>query len=92
VGDPSRDDVLVGPVATKKQQTDVLAGIERFVAAGAKVVVGGGLPSDPLGVEKGRGFFVAPTLLECASLSAVPLVHQHEVFGPCTTLLPYDGT
>lgn len=92
VGDPSRDDVLVGPVATKKQQTDVLAGIQRFVTAGAKVVVGGGLPSDPLGVEKGRGFFVAPTLLECASLSAVPLVHEHEVFGPCTTLLPYDDT
>ena len=39
VGDPSRDDVQVGPVATKKQQEDVLAGIQRFAAAGAKIWV-----------------------------------------------------
>ncbi len=92
VGDPAREEVLVGPVATKKQQQDVLAMIDRFVKAGCKAVLGGGLPKDPIGVEPGKGFFVAPTLLETAGLDAVAEVHEHEIFGPCTTLIPYEAT
>jgi 3,4-dehydroadipyl-CoA semialdehyde dehydrogenase len=91
VGDPSRDDVLVGPLATKKQQTDVLAMLERFVRAGCRAVVGGGLPKETLGVS-GKGFFVAPTLLEVDGVDAVADVHEHEIFGPSTTLIPYDST
>lgn len=87
VGDPTREDVLVGPVATRKQMEDVLAGIERFVRAGCKAVVGGGKPKAPLGVD-GKGFFVAPTLLEATA--EIDDVHEHEIFGPCTTLIPYD--
>ncbi|MBI2394091.1 MAG: 3,4-dehydroadipyl-CoA semialdehyde dehydrogenase [Deltaproteobacteria bacterium] len=92
VGDPSREDVLVGPLATKKQQEDVLAMIDRFAKAGCKVVVGGGKPKEALGVEAGKGFFVAPTLLEVAAIDAVADVHEHEIFGPCTTLIPYEST
>jgi len=91
VGDPSREDVVVGPVATKKQQQDVLAMIDRFVKAGCKAVVGGGKPKDPLGAGD-KGFFVAPTLLEVPAVDAVADVHEHEIFGPCTTLIPYDST
>ena len=90
VGDPSREDVNLGPVATKKQRDDVLAGLDRLVRAGAKAVVGGKAPASLLGVEAGKGFFVAATLLECASADAVSDVHAHEVFGPSTTLLPYE--
>lgn len=89
VGDPSREDVVVGPVATKKQQQDVIAMIDRFVAGGCRAVVGGGKPKHALGVDGDRGFFVAPTLLEAQSDSSV--VHEHEIFGPCTTLIPYGS-
>jgi oxepin-CoA hydrolase/3-oxo-5,6-dehydrosuberyl-CoA semialdehyde dehydrogenase len=92
VGDPSREKVTMGPVATKRQQRDVLDGIAKLVAAGAKVVVGGNAPEAPLGVEPGRGFFVAPTLLEVTSAADAGPVHEHEVFGPVTTLIPYDST
>jgi 3,4-dehydroadipyl-CoA semialdehyde dehydrogenase len=88
VGDPSREDVVVGPVATKKQQQDVLAMIERFVAGGCRAVVGGGKPKNALGVDGDKGFFVAPTLLESNDAS---IVHEHEIFGPCTTLIPYES-
>ncbi len=90
VGDPSRDEVEVGPLATKKQQRDVLAGIERLRAAGARVVCGGGEPKAPIGVEPGRGYFVAPTLLEATDLATPAEVHAFEVFGPVATLIPYD--
>jgi oxepin-CoA hydrolase/3-oxo-5,6-dehydrosuberyl-CoA semialdehyde dehydrogenase len=91
VGDPSRDDVTMGPLATKRQQRDVLEGIAKLVAGGAKVLVGGKAPDAPLGVEPGRGYFVAPTLLEVAAAADAGPVHEHEVFGPVTTLIPYDS-
>jgi len=90
VGDPFREDVVVGPVATKKQQTDVLAMIEQFVKSGCRAIVGGGKPKNALGVDGDKGFFVAPTLLEATADTSV--VHEHEIFGPCTTLIPYDST
>ena len=92
VGNPAHEEVMVGPVATRKQRDDVLAGIERLVKGGARVATGGKRPEALVGVEGAKGFFVAPTLLETAGVDAVADVHQHEVFGPCTTLLPYDDT
>ncbi len=61
VGDPSREDVGMGPVATAQQLDDVRAGIARL-QDGAKTVCGGPDPVEALGVGK-KGFFVAPTLL-----------------------------
>jgi oxepin-CoA hydrolase/3-oxo-5,6-dehydrosuberyl-CoA semialdehyde dehydrogenase len=55
--------------------------------AGATRVLGDACA--PIGVPTGKGFFVPPTVLECASVDAAADVHAHEVFGPSTTLLPY---
>ena len=93
VGDPSRDDVGMGPLATKKQWLDVKKALDAFVQQGAKMVFGGpeGRCAAPIGAPPGKGFFLSPILLECASLDAVPAIHAHEVFGPSTTLLPYEA-
>jgi oxepin-CoA hydrolase/3-oxo-5,6-dehydrosuberyl-CoA semialdehyde dehydrogenase len=90
VGDPSRDDVGMGPVATRQQLDDVRAGIARLQAS-AKTLCGGPEPVDALGVGK-KGFFVAPTLLHSAEPREGDAVHSHEVFGPVATVMPYDGT
>jgi oxepin-CoA hydrolase/3-oxo-5,6-dehydrosuberyl-CoA semialdehyde dehydrogenase len=90
VGDPSREDVGMGPVATKQQLDDVRAGIARLQGM-AKTVCGGPAPVDALGVGT-KGFFVAPTLLHAGTPSEGDAVHQHEVFGPVVTVMPYDGT
>jgi 3,4-dehydroadipyl-CoA semialdehyde dehydrogenase len=90
VGDPSREEVGMGPVATKQQLDDVRAGIARL-QGGARSVCGGPEPVDAIGVGK-KGFFVAPTLLHAAEPRADDAVHQHEVFGPVATVMPYDGT
>jgi aldehyde dehydrogenase (NAD+) len=56
-GDPQRPDVLQGPQISEKQRQRVLGLIEKGVEEGAKLVVGGGIPS-----HLDKGYFVEPTL------------------------------
>ncbi|MCA1665152.1 MAG: 3,4-dehydroadipyl-CoA semialdehyde dehydrogenase, partial [Myxococcales bacterium] len=64
IGDPSREDVGMGPVATKKQLDDVRAGIARLREEADSLVGGDGSVGEALGVPTGKGFFVAPVLLQ----------------------------
>jgi 3,4-dehydroadipyl-CoA semialdehyde dehydrogenase len=89
VGDPARDDVRMGPLATKQQLDDYRAGIAKLVAAGAREVVGSATDVDALGAPAGKGFFVAPVLLRADAPAEARAVHAHEVFGPSATLMPY---
>ena len=89
VGDPALDGVVVGPLATAAQLRDVRAGIERL-AAESKVAFGAG-PFERLGTSGEKGYFVPPTLLVSESPDKARAVHEHEVFGPVATLLPYPG-
>jgi oxepin-CoA hydrolase/3-oxo-5,6-dehydrosuberyl-CoA semialdehyde dehydrogenase len=91
VGDPSREDVGMGPVATAQQLHDVREGIGRL-AAGARTVCGGAQPVEALGVPAGKGYFVSPTLLVATETRRDDAAHQHEVFGPVATVMPYAGT
>ncbi len=89
VGDPSLKEVRMGPLATQAQREDVQEGIAALQAAGAGFVYGDGGRGEPVGVEEGKGAFVAPTLLQADA--GLHLVHDREVFGPVATILPYDG-
>ena len=86
VGDPSRSDVTMGPVATAAQLRDCRAGIVAL-SAEARVVLGGPEPVQGVGVPEGTGFFVAPTLLVADDARTARAVHHLEVFGPCATVL-----
>jgi oxepin-CoA hydrolase/3-oxo-5,6-dehydrosuberyl-CoA semialdehyde dehydrogenase len=90
VGDPAHEAVNVGPLATSAQLRDIRAGIEKL-SAEARVLLGDG-PFERVGVAGDKGYFVPPTLLECGDPDAARAVHQHEVFGPVATIVPYDGT
>jgi len=89
VGDPALKEVRMGPVATLDQLKDVQEGIAALEAAGARFVSGDGGRGDLVGVEKGKGAFVTPTILQADA--GIDLVHDREVFGPVATILPYDG-
>jgi oxepin-CoA hydrolase/3-oxo-5,6-dehydrosuberyl-CoA semialdehyde dehydrogenase len=91
VGDPLRSDVTMGPVATASQLRDCRAGIA-LLAREAEVVLGGPSPVAGRGVPEGKGFFLSPTLLVARDASATHEVHRHEVFGPCATIVAYDGS
>jgi oxepin-CoA hydrolase/3-oxo-5,6-dehydrosuberyl-CoA semialdehyde dehydrogenase len=88
VGDPAREEVTMGPVATARQLADVRAGIAKLRAE-ADAITGGGGETAPIGVPAGKGFFVPPTLLQLRGDGAA--VHAHEVFGPVATVIPYSG-
>jgi oxepin-CoA hydrolase/3-oxo-5,6-dehydrosuberyl-CoA semialdehyde dehydrogenase len=90
VGDPAREEVTMGPLSTKTQQRDVRAGIAAL-AAESEVVLGGDGSIDGIGVPPGKGFFVAPVLLQTRDAKSAKRVHELEVFGPVATLIPYTG-
>jgi 3,4-dehydroadipyl-CoA semialdehyde dehydrogenase len=89
VGDPTRDDVTMGPVATAQQIRDVRDGVKNLESC-AKIVFGSTTLADPIGVPQGKGFFTTPVLLHGASPKPEDAVHMHEVFGPVATVMPYD--
>lgn len=92
VGHPGHDEVRMGPLATRDQQRDVQAGIAK-IAAEADFVVGAvGEPDTLTGCEKGVGCFQRPVLLRAKDAATASVVHEHEVFGPCATLLGTDGS
>ncbi len=90
VGNPEKDGVRMGPVATGAQHRDVQQGIRRLAADG-RIVRGSSDRIEGLGAPAGKGFFVAPTLLEVEAGAAAPTVHSVEVFGPVATLVPWSG-
>ena len=90
VGDPSREDVTMGPVATAQQLKDVRDGIGKLEAAG-KLAFGSKSEVTVLG-GNGKGFFQSPVLVVSTAPSKTDAVHSHEVFGPVATVVSYDGT
>jgi oxepin-CoA hydrolase/3-oxo-5,6-dehydrosuberyl-CoA semialdehyde dehydrogenase len=90
VGDPALEEVRMGPLATSQQLADVRAGIERLEKAGARIVFGSKTEVRLHGTAAGRGFFIGPVLLQADSPRQAGAVHEHEVFGPVATLMPYD--
>lgn len=91
VGNPAADGVTMGPVATAGQLRDARRGIA-LLQEEADLLIGGADPVDGVGAPAGKGYFVRPTLLRARDTASARHVHAHEVFGPCATLLPYDGT
>jgi len=76
VGDPAEgDEIEMGPVISKDQQTRVLGFLER--AKGAKVLTGGD-------TNGSRGFFVKPTVV--TDVGQEDEIVQREVFGPVVTV------
>ncbi|HEX2659412.1 MAG TPA: NAD-dependent succinate-semialdehyde dehydrogenase [Polyangia bacterium] len=77
VGDPMDTATDVGPLATRAIRDEVAAQVDRSVAAGARVLLGGQVPSGP-------GNYYPPTVLEDVPPDA-PAAHE-EVFGPVAAL------
>ncbi|OGA41399.1 MAG: aldehyde dehydrogenase [Betaproteobacteria bacterium RIFCSPLOWO2_12_FULL_68_19] len=77
VGNPAEEDVRMGPLATASQLAEARDGIEKLQ---------GTLAFGSLSPFPHKGFFITPILVD----SPGDAVHEHEVFGPVASLLPFN--
>ncbi|MET7398640.1 aldehyde dehydrogenase family protein [Dactylosporangium sp. NPDC005572] len=79
-GDPTDPATRLGPLASAAQRDRVLSYVERGVADGAKMVLGGAdVPA--------TGYFVAPVVF--AEVDPDSTVAQEEIFGPVLSIIRY---
>ncbi|MEU9123005.1 aldehyde dehydrogenase family protein [Streptomyces sp. NPDC048506] len=72
----------IGPLVNARQQERVRGYIEKGVAEGARIVVGGS--ESP----REQGYFVQPTVF--AEVTAEMTVAQEEIFGPVLSIIRYE--
>jgi aldehyde dehydrogenase (NAD+) len=83
VGDPTDETTRIGPMSSKAQQERVNGYIERGIADGATVALGGAGPVE--GLEQGA--YVQPTIF--ANVAPDAVIAQEEIFGPVLSVIPY---
>ena len=89
-GDPSREDVRMGPLASHAQQVDVAERVAMLLGS-TELVYGARDGFAPVGEGVAQGAFFAPTLLLSRNPLTDDAVHDIEAFGPVSTLMAYDG-
>jgi aldehyde dehydrogenase (NAD+) len=82
-GDPQRPDVIMGPLISEKQRTRVLGYIEKGVAEGAELAIGGSRPG-----HLDKGWYVEPTLFTDVDNSMA--IAQEEIFGPVLVVIAFE--
>jgi lactaldehyde dehydrogenase/glycolaldehyde dehydrogenase len=85
MGDPTREDVQMGPKVNEPELDKVEALVKGAVDQGAHVVLGGGRPE---GEEFERGYWFEPTVLT-GTTNDMDVV-KSEVFGPVLPIQPFD--
>jgi betaine-aldehyde dehydrogenase len=79
IGAPFDDSTEMGPLISSMQRERVQGFVERARAAGARILIGGGVPK-----EWQRGYYFEPTVVAEADQGAE--IIQSEVFGPVITV------
>jgi aminomuconate-semialdehyde/2-hydroxymuconate-6-semialdehyde dehydrogenase len=86
VGNPLDESSNLGAVVSKPHMEKVLGYIELAKEEGGTVLVGGHQVN--LEGEFENGYYIAPTIIEGLSYNC--RTNQEEIFGPVTTIMPFD--
>jgi oxepin-CoA hydrolase / 3-oxo-5,6-dehydrosuberyl-CoA semialdehyde dehydrogenase len=90
VGDPAREDVRMGALASHAQAADVSERVQMLLRE-SEVVYGAKAGFAPVGDGVAEGAFFSPTLLLARDpRRAGSAVHDVEAFGPVSSLMAYD--
>lgn len=84
LGDPTDFDTDIGPVISARQRDRVMGFLDSARQAGAKVVLGGGVPQ---GNRFAKGHWIEPTIL--TEVTNDMEVAREEIFGPVLCVLRY---
>ncbi|HJQ43199.1 MAG TPA: 2-hydroxymuconic semialdehyde dehydrogenase [Jatrophihabitantaceae bacterium] len=86
LGRPDADATTTGPLISQEHREKVLGYYQLAEQAGAKTVVGGGVPT--LGADLDGGAWIEPTLWTGLTNADRPM--REEIFGPVASLVPFD--
>lgn len=84
VGDPGREETIIGPLVSKAQFEKVQRLIAQGIEEGATLLTGGA--GRPNGIAK--GFFVKPTVF--SNVRNDMTIAREEIFGPVLCIIPYE--
>jgi aldehyde dehydrogenase (NAD+) len=84
VGDPLQPETQMGPQISRSQLEKIHGYVDIGCAEGAKLLLGGRLPEDPV---LRKGFFYTPTIF--AGVRNAMRVAQEEIFGPVVVAIPF---
>jgi betaine-aldehyde dehydrogenase len=84
-GLPTHPATQMGCLISKEQHEKVLSYIAIGQEEGARLVSGGGIPSDP---ELANGYFVEPTIF--ADVTPSMRIAREEIFGPVVSVIRWD--
>ena len=85
VGDPFARDTMLGPVISETALGRISGMVERGVAAGGRMIVGG----ERLRGDLEHGYFLPITVL--ADVDPASEIARDEVFGPVLVVTPFDS-
>ncbi|MDU2063676.1 MAG: aldehyde dehydrogenase family protein [Sporomusaceae bacterium] len=85
IGDPSKNDVGMGPVISRKQKEKIEEYIQTGLQEGARIILG----QEKLeGEQYQKGFWVPPTIF--ADVHNDMTIAREEIFGPVLSVIPYQ--
>lgn len=90
IGNPSDENVRMGPLASLDQRLEVQ---ERITELRAEAEIVYGDPDNPqvISGDVEKGAFVNPVLLYCDQPKGCEAIHAVEAFGPVSTIIPYES-
>jgi alpha-ketoglutaric semialdehyde dehydrogenase len=86
LGDPVDEKTQVGPVVSESQRNKVREYVEIGKKEGARLILGGEVPSDP---KLADGWFLQPTIF--AGVKPGMRIAQEEIFGPVLGVITVDS-
>ncbi len=84
-GDPSSDSAIMGPLVNARQRERVRGYIDKGVAEGARLLLGGS--DKPQDLDK--GYYVQPTVF--VDVTNDMTIAREEIFGPVLCVIAHDG-
>ncbi|HWC54759.1 MAG TPA: phenylacetic acid degradation bifunctional protein PaaZ [Chitinophagaceae bacterium] len=90
IGNPLNEKVRMGSLAGESQRSEVRAQIQKLLAS-SQIVYGSLDSVEVMDADAKKGAFVSPILLKNEKPFTSNEVHEVEVFGPVSTVMPYKN-
>ena len=90
IGNPQNEKVRMGSLAGKSQKKEVLEQVQKLLAS-SQIIYGSLDSVELIDADNEKGAFISPLLLKNEKPFQSDEVHNIEVFGPVSTIMPYKN-